>query len=304
MNLTLRQLQAFRAVAEDGSFTRAAERLGLAQPALSLLVRTLERELGAKLFDRTTRRVELTEAGREFLADAARVLVSLDLAVRNMRDLTERRRGRLAVAAPPLLSAVVLPGAVADFRQLHPGVRVILIDEPTEGILASVRSGEADLGVGTFAADEQGIARTVLVRDELVLFCARGHPLSTRSPVTWADLAEAPLVTITPGSGIRALVESAFRDAGLHWSPAFEVAHVATAVALAEAGLGVAVLPAYAGAGSAASGRLIRKAIGGPTVVREVALATLRGRSLPPAAATFVPILRSHVQRAIGAAPG
>src|SRR5512146_1724896 len=102
MNITLRQLQAFVAVAGAGGFTGAAEHLHVAQSVVSILVKELEAELGIRLFDRTTRRVELTEAGREFQANAQRLIADLDHAVRQTQDLVERKRGRIAVAAPPL----------------------------------------------------------------------------------------------------------------------------------------------------------------------------------------------------------
>ena len=126
MAITLRQIQAFLAVAELGTFTKAAERLHMAQPALSQLVRELEHELGIRLFDRTTRRVELTEGGREFQGASAKIVHDLELAIQNANDLAERRRGRITVAAPPLLAAAILPEAIAEMRERYPGIRIAL----------------------------------------------------------------------------------------------------------------------------------------------------------------------------------
>ena len=125
--VTLKQVTAFLAVADAGSFTSAAERLKIAQPALSQAVRELEAELGLRLFDRTTRRVELTVAGREFREATARVVGDLDFAIRNARDLASRRRGRIVVAAPPLLAANVLPSAIRDFARDYPDLSLIHI---------------------------------------------------------------------------------------------------------------------------------------------------------------------------------
>src|SRR3954467_6687588 len=115
MNITLRQLYGFKAVADVGTFTAAAQRLKVAQPALSLSIRELETELGVRLFDRTTRRVELTAAGREFLQSTEKLIADLELSIRNVRDLTDRKRGRLTIAAPPLLAAMIVPPAIADY---------------------------------------------------------------------------------------------------------------------------------------------------------------------------------------------
>lgn len=120
MNVTLRQIHAFLAAADLGNFTRAAERLNMTQPALSLAIRELETELGIRLFDRTTRRVELTQVGAELSHSARKLIDDLELAMRNARDLAERKRGRIVVAAPPLLAAMILPGAIVDYRNCIP----------------------------------------------------------------------------------------------------------------------------------------------------------------------------------------
>ncbi|WP_379067166.1 LysR family transcriptional regulator [Mesorhizobium sp. UC74_2] len=120
MKITIKQIQQFLAVAELGNFSRASKRLGTAQPALSQAIRDLEDELSVRLFDRTTRRVELTDAGREFQNSTTKVMEELEHAVEGVHMLAERRRGRLRIAAPPLLASVVLPQAIAEFQQSYP----------------------------------------------------------------------------------------------------------------------------------------------------------------------------------------
>ena len=181
MNITLRQIQCFLQVATLGSFTRAAEKMRTKQPALSQQVRDLENELGIRLFDRTTRRVELTEGGAEFRNIAAKVLDDLESAARNAHDLAERKRGRVVVAAPPLLAAAIVPRAIADFRSRYPGIEVRLVDARTDQIVDYVRSGQVDCGLGTFHAGQEGISSTLLARDSLMLFCAL-EPRTGASP--------------------------------------------------------------------------------------------------------------------------
>src|SRR5580692_5033636 len=124
MNITIRQIQCFLQVATLGSFTRAAEKMHTMQPALSQQIRDLETELGIRLFDRTTRRVELTEGGAEFRNIAAKIIEDLESATRHAHELAERKRGRVIVAAPPLLASAVVPRAIVDFRNKYPGIEV------------------------------------------------------------------------------------------------------------------------------------------------------------------------------------
>lgn len=294
--MTLRQIQAFLAVAESGTFTKAAARLNIAQPALSLLVRELERELKIRLFDRTTRRVELTEGGREFQSAASKIMRDLELAVRNAGDLASRRRGHITVAAPPFLAAAILPGAITKLEAEHPGLQVTIVDTRTDVILKAVRHGQADYGLGTFAATERDLARTPLARDELMMFCGTGHRLARRRKVAWKDLSGQPLITLTRDSGIRTLVEVGYESAQIPLQPAYEVAQITTALALVQAGHGITVLPAYAQA-TAPRHDLATAKLGEPVISRNIELVRADGRSVSPAMAAFETALKHCLRR-------
>lgn len=298
MNVTLRQIQAFLAVADLGNFTRAAARLNMAQPALSLTIRELEAELGLRLFDRTTRRVELTMAGADFSHAARKLMTDLDLAMRNARDLTERKRGRLVVGAPPLLAAMLLPRAIADYNRKFPGIEVRLIDTQTDRIVDKVRSGEADCGVGTFAEDEDSIERQLLVKDALEVFCSKRSPLSRMRQVAWRGLSGHPLIAMTRESSIRQLAERGFEATGLTFRPAFEVSLMTTAVMLAEAGLGVAILPTYVWS-FARDRDVTSRPLVEPQMSREISMIHAAGRSLSPAAESFAQFLRKHARHSL-----
>lgn len=295
MTVTLRQIQAFLAVAELGTFTKAAERMRVAQPALSQLVRELEQALGIRLFDRTTRRVELTDAGREFHGASAKIVHDLDLAIQNANDLAERRRGRIAVAAPPLLAAALLPEAIADMREQHPGIRIAVLDARTDTIVEAVRTGRADCGLGTFAAVEDGIERVAMARDELMLFACAGSRFA-KPTVDWRELEGEPLITLTRDSGIRLLVEIGYETAGIPLLPTYEVSQITTALALVEARLGVAVLPTYA-LSAAPHRRLSARPLVNPVIARDIVMIRPSGRSVSPALAAFEAILRRQVRR-------
>ena len=296
MKITIRQIESFLAVADLGNFSRASKRLNTAQPALSQAIKDLESELAVRLFDRTTRRVELTDAGREFRNSAAKALEELEHAVEGVHELAERRRGRLRIAAPPLLAAVILPQAIADFRNRYPGITVELADVGTEQIVESVRSGKADCGLGTFSPVEDGIERLPLVRDSLMLFCDHRSPFSDTSAVSWRELKDQPLITLTRDSGIRLLVEVGFEASELALKPAYEVTQITTAIALVEAGLGVAVLPAYALA-AARHRKVVGKPLTEPSISREIVMIHATGRSVSPAVSAFATVLRRYAQQ-------
>jgi DNA-binding transcriptional LysR family regulator len=298
MNVTLRQLQGFRTIAELGSFTRAAHRLQMAQPALSLSIRELETELGVRLFDRTTRRVELTAAGREFLQSTEKLIADLELSIRNVRDLTDRKRGRLTIAAPPLLAAMIVPPAIADYMKTFPGIEVRLVDTQTDIIAEKVRSGEVDCGIGTFADTEEGIRSEPILEDALAIWCSSESPLAKSQRLKWSELSAWPLIMMTRASNIRAMVERACEAAGHSPRPAFEVSQMTTAIMLAEADLGVAVLPTYIWS-FARSRKVVSKALVDPIVRRKVSLVQSNSRSLPPAADGFARFLRKHARAAL-----
>jgi DNA-binding transcriptional LysR family regulator len=286
MNITLKQLRAFCAVAERGSFSRAAEQLHSPQSAVSVLVRGLEQELAARLFDRTTRRVELTAAGREFLGHAQKTLSDLQHAIDDTHALGERRRGRLTVAGPPLLIEMLIPKVLAPFKRDFPGVKVVIIDARTERIIESVKQGEADIGIGTLVHEEEGLAHTRLAQHELMLFCPANHALARRAQVLWRELKDVPLVGLAHESGVQHLVDFGLRSAGISSAPEYEVAFMTTALALVDVGVGVTVLPANTLPlirGRDIAGRPLVQ----PTVMREISMITRHGRSLSPAAAEW-----------------
>lgn len=290
MRVTLRQLQAFAALARAGSFHRAAERMHITQPGLSVLIRQLEDAVGIKLIERTTRAMALTEAGREFLVSAERILGDVDRSVADLADLRVKRRGRVRVAAPPLLASTLVPPIVARFVALHPGVTVTVQDVLAEQVLRQIAVDEADIGIGTFRPSVVEVDRRRLFADELVLVCPREHRLAKRRKLGWKDLAGARVVAMSRDSSYQQLVDHALVEQSVPVERAFEVGYIGTALALVAAGLGVTVLPAYV-ADQLDRGRLVRIPLVDPIVTREVVVITRRGRELPPAVSAFLEAL-------------
>lgn len=241
MNLSSRQLRAFIALVEERHFTRAAQRCHQTQPAFSALIRSLEEALGVRLFDRTTRKVELTTEGRLFQDAARRLLDDMDAAVVNLRDHAALRRGRVTVAALPSLAAGWLPAVYAAFHRDHPAVSLHLHDALLEPCLEHVRRGDADIAVAAEGMNMAGLATEPLCEDVFHLVCRKDHPLAGKRHVSLSDLGNAPIIQLGKGSSIR---QSLARHAGFSQLRTFlEVDHLATVTGLVAAGLGVSLVP-------------------------------------------------------------
>jgi len=242
MNVTIRQLRAFAALAEEMHFTRAAARCHQTQPAFSALIRSLEDQLGARLFERSTRKVELTAEGRLFSASAYRLLQDLDAAVQDVRDHVAVRKGRVAVAALPSLASGWLPDIYARFHAAHPDVELALHDALLEPCLELVRGGAADIAVAAQGLDMSGLAAEPLCEDTFFLVCRDDHPFASRRAVRLADLSGQALIQLGKGSSVR---QSLARCDGFRALGTFlEVDHLATVTGLVTAGLGASLVPA------------------------------------------------------------
>lgn len=286
MNVTLRQLRAFVLVGRLGSFTKAAQALHVTQSALSLLIRELESVIGTRLFDRTTRNVSLTSAGGEFFASTRRMLDDLEHAIGNVDKLIAKERGRVVIAAPLVLSSTLLPPIVAAFRTEFPGIELVLNDSLPGEVLPQVKTGTADLGIGTFSGSEEGLQRVFLFKEALVAVFPASHAFASAIRLTWRDLAKVPILALRRGSVFRDLAERGAAAAGAVLNPAFEADYVGSLMGLADAGLGVAIVPGYATA-LADPSRLRWRRLEKPVVEREVLMVHRVGPALSPAAEAF-----------------
>lgn len=242
MNLSARDLRALVALIEEGNFTRAAQRVHLSQPAFSALIQSLEESLGARLFDRTTRRVTLTPEGRLLEESARRLLADIDSMVANFRDHAQHRKGRVSIAALPSLAAGWLPQVLAEFHARYPGVEIALMDTLSEQCKALVRSRQAELALATAADGDEDLASDPLCADEFHLVCRADHPLAGRRHIGLRDLAAYPFVHLARSSSVRQHLEAAFHP--LQMKTVAEVEHLATVTGLVAAGLGISVVPA------------------------------------------------------------
>ncbi len=246
MNFEISDLRAFVATADLGSFRAAADTLHLSASALSRRIEKLEEVLGVRLFERTTRKMDLTIVGRGFLERAHRILNEVDNSMLEFDDLARKMTGELTVACVPSAVRYFLPETIATYHQRYPGIRLRLIDEPSSMVFLAVARGEADFGLTYVGTEEPDIEFTPLLDDPFVLACPRSHPLAKRKSVAWAELAGLEYLAIAQGSGNRAVIDEALAGAAERPKWFCEVRHVPALVSLIEAGLGVGVVPRLA----------------------------------------------------------
>jgi DNA-binding transcriptional LysR family regulator len=245
--MELRQLTHFVAVAEEHHFTRAARRLHIVQSGLSASIRALERELGAPLFTRSTRRVELTEAGRVLLTEARRVLAAAEAARDAVAAVQGLLRGRLRIGIMQSMSGLRLAQVLADFHAAHPGVEIELTQAASATLAERVRDARLDLAFVSLPRAPDGLSLAPLVDVAMELACPADHRLARTTPRTGVALAELTgedFVDLPAGWGGRMLIDAAFAAAGLPRRVRFEVGDVTTLLDLVAQRLGLAILPA------------------------------------------------------------
>lgn len=299
MNVSLRQVEVFLAVAHTLSFSQAAALCHLSQPALSANVKRLEDALGARLFDRHTRKVGLTAVGREFLSIATGMTENMQLSMARMRDFVAGKRGRLVLAAAPSMAASFVPGLLAEYRQKHPDIEVELHDELSDLCLEMLRQGVADVALAAFEAKAEDLVQRKLFRDPLVVICPAGHPLARHARVRWRDVQSYPHVVMNRTSNLRTLVDAEFARHGLKLQPAFEVAQVGTMMGLIAANLGVGELPQSLIHNFDMTG-LAHRRIANAAAYRTICAITLKERAHTPALAPFLELCRARAAQWMG----
>lgn len=246
MNLPdLRRLRYFVAVAEELHFGRAARRLNVSQPPLSVQIRTLEREVGVQLLVRTQRRVELTEAGRVLLEEARRLLGQAEAAVSHARGAAQGTIGRLTIGFVSTVDYSILPPLVRRFRQKHPGVALKLLELTGDRQQALLQSGEVDLGLSILPSPMRGLTLRPVLCEPLIAAVPVNHRFAVHRRIALRVLSSEPFVQFPRelAPGLYDLAIAACRMAGFTPHLAQEAIQMQTIVGLVAAGLGVALVP-------------------------------------------------------------
>lgn len=282
LNLSLRELNAFLVLSEQRNFTRAAAQCHLSQPAFSALVKALEDTVGARLFDRTTRSVELTAEGRVLVEPARRLLRDAGTALADVRDHAARRRGRVAIALLPSLAAGWLPPLLARFHRQHPGIEIDVADVLSDACIERVRSGSADFALASTRSATAELHTEEFCRDQFHLVCPRDHPLAKqRGRIELKHLAPHPIVHLARSSSVRQYVEAALYPMQLHTM--MELDQLSTVAGMVRAGLGITIVPSLT-LFHFADARLATRPLHAPALVRRVYMVRRADRPLSTAA--------------------
>ncbi len=289
--LSLRQFDVITAVALHRSFSVAASKLHVSQPALSRTVRLAEETLGARLFDRGPRGLTVTPAGLELLAIARRVMQEFNGSMSELSQFIVGRRGRVRVSSLPSITHPLLVQAIAGFRKTHPEVEFLVRSDPADLILAAIEQGDIDLALTVQPPPDGRFAYRHLQDDEFVLISRRDDDIGTLArpggTVPWQVLQQRPFIAATPGSNTRSMTDAAFMQLGVSVRPSVEVAGSLNAIgAMVAAGLGLSVLPQSALA-QLDDPALVSHRLGQPRMKRRIGLVTLAGRTLSAAASQF-----------------
>ncbi|WAL69096.1 LysR family transcriptional regulator [Amycolatopsis cynarae] len=291
--MELRQLEYFVTVAEEGNFTRAAERVHVAQPGVSAQIRRLERELGQELLDRSARTVRLTAAGAAVLPYARAALAAVAGARLAVDELTGLIRGHVAVGMVTSHN-VDLPGLLADYHRDHPGVEITLTEGNSGDLVDALRNGGLDAAIIALGATPPpGLELHVVTEDAIAAAVSREDELATRETIPLSGLRGRPLISLPPGTGIRSRLDEACAAAGFAPHIAFEASAPGMLAELAARGLGVAILPAQVARSHA---DLHPLTIVRPALRGGLAFAWRREGPVSPAARALIDRARLHLR--------
>lgn len=296
VNLSTKDLRAFLALSHTCNFGQAALQLHLTQSALSALIARLEAQVGARLFERTTRSVTLTVAGKAFAEYATQILHQTHQAIQTIQDTAALRHGKVSVAALPSLTAGLVPKLFARFHADYPNVRLAVTETLSSGAFEQVREGKVDFALTAAHPRHDDLVYEPLTQDHFLLLCAPDHPLaSDDGPIALEDTLSWPHVSMPPAASVRQYIERALDGSRIRYSPAFEVHHIATIGALIAQGLGVSALPETA-AELIAHLQLHQRPLASPGIQRPLGLVRRKYPGLSPAAETLRKMVHTHYE--------
>jgi DNA-binding transcriptional LysR family regulator len=293
--MEIRQLRAFTAIAETGTFTAGAQRVHVTQAAVSMQIRQLETELGAPLFVRAPRRVILTEAGEALLERARRILREHDVAVAEIAELAGAERGRLRVgSASAMVSADPLPQILKELRERHPRAEVTIVSGTSEALVRQILAGELDMAFVSLPVEARGIQTEGLSRDELVAIASPHHKLAKQKVVSVFALAGEKLILGERGGNTRRLIDGLFAEAGVQPVVAMELSRLSAIKRMVEEDMGIGVIPQRSAREEVAEGRLVAWWIEGAKINWELGLAKLAGDYDSPISHTFTRLCKKY----------
>jgi DNA-binding transcriptional LysR family regulator len=289
-------LETFVAIADRGSFLRAAEHLHITQTAVSHRIRKLEEDIGFPLLLRTTREVTLTPAGQELLPKARQILGDADTLFKNLRQKGEEKRQILAIGCLPTLSAGLLPAILTRFTRRHPEVKLRIYDNSALEIANGVQEGRMEFGITILSTNRWDLEAKPLLEEPFVLVVPVDDALSKEQSISWQAIEGRKLVRISTQTGNRILIDDSMGERGerLNWH--YEVQHVATAVNLVAQGLALTIVPKSSFEVGRSAG-VVALALDAPRITRTIGVVTKRGLPLSEAGRTLMADVVADLRR-------
>ncbi len=242
INCEILDIRIFLAIIDFGGFQRAAEVLSLSQPTLTRRVQMLETSLGAKLFNRSTRQVSVTRAGRDVEVHFRRIAREFENCLVSLTDFGVKPSGVLTIACLETLAAAFLPSVLRVFQEKYPDIRFRIRDATAQKGLDFVANGEAEFGVSSLGFSRQELVFTPFFDEQFALACRADHPIAAKKRIRWQDIQDLPLI-VSVRSNSRILIDQALAKSGLNLNWSYQISHLSASFGLIEEGLGMAVMP-------------------------------------------------------------
>lgn len=294
MKIRLRQIEGFLAVAETLSFTRAADKLGMTQPAFSQLIRELESSLGLSLLDRTTRRVQVSAAGKSLLERMRRGVAEIDDACRYAQAMAKLEMGELAIAVLPSFASGIVLQALSTFRGRYPAMGIRIVEEHNAEILSRLTDYEVELAVGSEMDNPHELEFEAFMVDELVCVVPVGHSLAQREIIEWAALKDESIILVAASSQTYQTIRSNLLEYANHKLADYQSLNSVTAMAMVRAGFGLTFIPKVA-LGELNMTGLVCRNLGPPRPLRSIGIYRRAGQALSPGASEFRRILLEQI---------
>jgi len=299
MNPSLRQLQVLVHVSRAGNLTRAATQLGLTQAAVSLQLQQLEKAFGLRLFDRTTRELMPTNAGTQAITAAEQILAATANLTNRMRNLNGVNVGKLAMAVSAGFASTFMPPILREFRQSHPGIDIVLYDVPAAQLIDKLLTTDAEFAIGSVQGQVPDVTIERILKGRISAIGIAKGAFGSKKQIFWDDLSSLQTISMRQENMVRANIDAALAKSERRFVPTFEVSLFNTALSMTAAGVGVTILPDYLLVRQQFP-TLVAKPLAGPAIEYQMSLIRKIGRSLSPAAAKFVGLVRAELGRVSG----
>ncbi len=296
INIKYRSVKAFLLASHTGSFTQAADKMGLTQPSFTSLIQNLEQMLDIRLFERNTRKIELTSAGIEFLKRVEKPITDLEEAYISMKDLAIVRRGSIVLGSLPSTSLTLIPKTLQALRQSHPSLQIRIVEAHNDELIAMIRTNQIEFAIGAVTGSDMitDLQFHPLLTDWFSVIYPPQYAEKLPDPIYWRDLPDHDLILTSQGSTPRTQYELAIRNTKSSIASRYDVTHMTTAVQMIHQGLGITVLPQLALPALNLEG-LLSRVLNDTTAKREIGLFHRKDRSLSPAANAFLQTIRTVI---------